>query len=1302
MRPRAAQPRPSGRRPYAALLLALAGRLLAICAALPAQDSHLEHLEHLGVEDGLAHTTVWDVHQDSRGFLWIATESYLQRYDGYDFRAYKHDPDDPDSLSESQVMRIYEDGSGTLWFGTRHAGVNRYHPAEDRFVRHLPAADDRRLTPGRVFAIAMDTEGALWVGTAGGLNRLDPETGMVRRHLHDPADPTSPGHDVILGLLVDRTGELWVGTFAGLDRLDRATGAFVHYRHDPADPDGLRSDEFSAMFEDRGGTLWIGTWDGNIHRYERRRDAFVAIGPDPRDTGAQGLRALADDRAGNLWLGTGSSGLIRLEGAATDPARVSFTRFAHDPDDPRSLSSDDVLDVLEDRAGVLWIATKAGLDKLASQRQRFTLLRHRPGSDRGLPGPNVMGLAEDTSGVLWIGTLESGIAAFDPATGTLRHVLPPTDAENWPRRSVKALLEDRSGQFWVGSDSGLGRLVGRPDAARFVPEPAVGSAVLCLLEDAGFLWAGTEGGLYRLDADGSRHYDLANGVYDLLQDGAGGLWLATEGGLLRFDPAADTFDRTRHDPDDPDSPGSDNLVALHRNDTGLWLGNYGAGLDLREPGGSWRHYREKDGLASDNVVAILGDAGDLWLATNGGLSRFDPRAETFRNYDLGDGLSSNVFYIGAALHSARGELYFGGSGGITAFDPEALFDDPLPPPVVLTELWLGGEPAPLTRRSADSPLARSITETRELTLDHRHRTFAFEFAAPHFVNPRKNRYAYRLDGWDPDWIETDAGRRLARYTNLDPGEYVFRVKASNQDGVWNQQGTSVRLLIRPPPWKTWWAYTLYGLTLGTAVAGGIRWQTRKLERERAISSRLRDVDRLKDEFLANTSHELRTPLQGITGLAESLLDGSRGELTSSARTDLAMLAASGHRLTGLVDDLLDLSRLEHHRLELDRRPVDLYALAEMVLSLSRPLLPSGALELENAVPRDLPPADADERRLQQVLHNLVDNAIKFTDAGRIRILARRQQDRLVMVVSDTGIGIPQSEHELIFEAFRQAEASTERRFGGTGLGLAVCRQLVELHGGRIWVESSAGEGSSFLFTLPIAEGVAAAPPAARSAIAWQPEAEAVAAVDEAPGEPSEDAIRILVVDDEPVNRRVLHNFLSSQHFETRVAVDGEEALRLLEEQSFDLVLLDIMMPKMSGYEVCRILRQRHPIEELPILFLSAKTRSSDIVAGLSLGANDYLVKPISKAELLARVRPHIDLLQIYRHLEDVVDRRMSQIKVLRGLLPMCCVCKKIRDDQGTWNELETFIDNHSEAALTHGLCPDCVREHYDGLDPAED
>ena len=497
-------------------------------------------------------------------------------------------------------------------------------------------------------------------------------------------------------------------------------------------------------------------------------------------------------------------------------------------------------------------------------------------------------------------------------------------------------------------------------------------------------------------------------------------------------------------------------------------------------------------------------------------------------------------------------------------------------------------------------------------------------------------------------------------------------------------------------------------------------------REREVNERLREVHRLKDDFLANTSHELRTPLYGITGLAESLIDGAAGELPEVAKEHLAMVVASGRRLSTLVNDVLDFSKLRHHGIALDLRAVDLRPLVAVILALLRPLVASKNVELRNAVDPDLPPVLADENRLHQILHNLVGNAIKFTESGSVEVSAAVDNERVAVRVADTGIGISASDRDRIFQAFEQADASVEREYSGTGLGLAVSRQLVDLHGGELSVESTVGEGSTFTFSLPIAaEALVAKPSVAKTLVAEPlvveplaaetlvgpgpdqpkmeqpdfqapspPPAETSPTTEPQPSTVAAGSARVLVVDDEPVNRQVLSNYLALEGFELTLAASGDEALRLLEEESFDLVLLDIMMPRRSGYEVCRKLREKHPIAELPVIFLTAKNQDSDVVTGMALGANDYLTKPISKDRLLARVRPHLDLLHVHRNLEDLVEEKMSQVKVLSGLLPICCGCKKIRDDDGYWSALELYIDRHSEAAFSHGICTDCVDRYY--------
>ncbi|MBW2264174.1 MAG: diguanylate cyclase, partial [Deltaproteobacteria bacterium] len=452
------------------------------------------------------------------------------------------------------------------------------------------------------------------------------------------------------------------------------------------------------------------------------------------------------------------------------------------------------------------------------------------------------------------------------------------------------------------------------------------------------------------------------------------------------------------------------------------------------------------------------------------------------------------------------------------------------------------------------------------------------------------------------------------------------------------------------------AYTFYV----AVVVGGLVWfvrsQQRKVDRkhqewvrEKEIGEKLRQADRLKDEFLANTSHELRTPLHGIIGIAESLVDGVTGELAGATRRNLSMIVSSGRRLEGLVDDILDFSQLKNRALTLSRRPVDLRSLTDVILTLSRPLVKQRAVELVNEVPEDLPMADADEDRLQQIMHNLVGNAAKFTEQGAVRVSAVKRDGMLAVSVTDTGIGIEPANRQRIFEAFEQGEGDTTRVYGGTGLGLTVARQLVELHGGSIEVSSTPGEGSAFTFTLPVASGPATPDvqstrvPKVRILESVSESGELIPPPRSVSGSGAQACSRLLVVDDEPVNRQVLINQLSLHPYEIIQASGGEEALEALERAQPDLVLLDIMMPRMSGYEVCRRLRATRSASQMPVIYLTAKDRTKDLVEAFQTGGNDYLTKPITKEELLLRVKIHLELLDVNRNLERKVAERTGDL-----------------------------------------------------------
>ena len=489
-------------------------------------------------------------------------------------------------------------------------------------------------------------------------------------------------------------------------------------------------------------------------------------------------------------------------------------------------------------------------------------------------------------------------------------------------------------------------------------------------------------------------------IVSITGDSAGAIWIGFDGhGLYRLDPETRALRHYEAGPDSSSGISSNKVLCIYEDRLGtLWVGTAGGLNRLDRASGAFSSYRESDGLASEVIYGILEDGdGNLWLSTNEGLSVFDPRTETIKSYGVRDGLQANQFNRGAYHRSRRtGEMFFGGVNGFNAFFPARVMDNPHVPAVVITDFYLLNR---LVEISKGSPLDRHITDTKALELSHRDYVFSFEFAALDYAIPEKNQYAYMMEGFDTDWIHSGR-RRFASYSNLPAGAYVFRVRGSNNDGVWNEEGASIAITVRPAPWRTWWAYGGYGTVLITVVLGYVRAKTRKhaheleaqrekLRQQRMINERLRQVDRMKDEFLANTSHELRTPLHGIIGLAESLLDGAAGPPTEPMQTNFRMMISSGRRLCRLVDDILDLSTLKRRTLKLSKSPVDIATVSSVVLKLSEPLTAGKDLTLEPAIGPGLALVLADENRLQQIMHNLVGNAIKFTEAGSVRVSGAR-------------------------------------------------------------------------------------------------------------------------------------------------------------------------------------------------------------------------------------------------------------------------------------------------------------------------
>jgi signal transduction histidine kinase/ligand-binding sensor domain-containing protein len=833
-------------------------------SAYPGDDLRFEHLTS---EDGLSSNRVLSVVRDSKGFMWFGTFDGLSRYDGYEFKVFRHDPGNADSLSANMVVRLCEDRDGFLWVGTNGGGLNRYDPRTEQFThyRHDPT-DPHSLSWDNVMALYQDREGILWIGTdGGGLNRYDPAIDGFIRYQNDPQDSHSLSHHVVWSILEDERGTLWVGTDGGgLNRFDRQSERFNVYRHDPGNSDSLGDDSVLALAEGQDGGLWIGTRSSGLDRfYPETEDGqparFAHYRHDPDRAYSLSHNNVLDlyaDEAGTLWVATGAGGLNRLDVQPGEGQSARFVRYLHDPANTRSLNHNMIASVFVDSSGLLWLATVGGGVNLADlERKPFIHYHNKPGDPNSLSSNDILKIHEDGEGVLWLGTGGGGLNRLDRQTMHYTHYVPdPNDPHSLSDNHVRAIVEDGDGILWLATRGGLNRF--DPHAERFTINRASPDDPSGLLHDSiwsihldseGMLWVGTSLGLNRLDPRSGQFLayqhkpddpgSLSGNNVNVIHEGRDGrLWFGTLGdGLNRFDRETESFVRYRHDPDDAQSLGGNTVWAMHEDAEGvLWIGT-SAGLDRFDPDeGQFTHYGEGYGLPGGGVMSILeedaglsGQAGsNLWLSTSSGLYRFNPRTEAIRRYDAGDGLQGNEFNRSSAFKSASGELFFGGTNGVTAFYPDQIQDNPHVPQVVLTDFRLANNPVEIAE---DSALQQAIAETEHLTLTHEERVISFEFAALDYRSPGKNRYRYMLEGFDEDWTEVGSDRRLVTYTNLDPGEYTFRVLGSNSDGIWNEEGASLGLTITPPWWQTPWAMGILLVFVVAGVYGAYRWRVRNLE-----------------------------------------------------------------------------------------------------------------------------------------------------------------------------------------------------------------------------------------------------------------------------------------------------------------------------------------------------------------------------------------------------------------------------------------------------------------------------------------
>ncbi|MES2775694.1 MAG: two-component regulator propeller domain-containing protein [Bacteroidota bacterium] len=1181
--------------------------------------------ENYTLENGLSNNIVHQAFQDSRGYMWFATNHGVSRYDGYKFTSFRNDPTDSASLSGLLTRVIFEDKKGTLWIGTESGGLNRFNRDQETF-EHILSTDSARGIGTSVKAIAEDKNGCLWLGTNLGIKMYDPRSKQVEWYPFVANSSDSPSDTYVRVLQFDAVGKLWVGTNSGLDLFDPSTKKFSRaYSNFP-----VLKDEIWEIYNDPGGMLWVGTYNNGLFLVNPTSLHIEKIQLDGNREWSNTIRSVVRDGNGLYWIGS-RAGLY-----VYNAQKKTASWFGNVENEQKSLVNSSVLHVYKDAGQNLWISTRGGISLMVPGRQIFKHYSALRNNAKNLNNNEVYAAWSDSSGNnVWIGTGEGGINILDRKTEQFSYMNPVAGGANSVAgNGIKAFMDDGKGNVWVATDQD-GISIFNIKTKRFTqlrhdptnPSSLSDNSVWALHRDkTGNIWAGTDGGLdlYNEQTNGFVHQNINNKnqqVAWISEDSKGHLWLGLQSVVAKFKPGVGTITTFREQ-------GS----CFYEDTKGrYWLATRNNGIVLfGADNGPLKYYDERNGLPNNQVFEILEDnSRNLWLSTANGLAMFDPEKETFTNFDKRDGLQNNQFHYGAAYKLSTGELIFGGVNGFNLFDPAKVINNHYLPPVVLTGLKIFNKPVHVNDQFA--VLHHSISETKEIDIPYDYNILTLEFAALNFVRPEKNMYKFKLIGFDKDWNEAGF-KNSATYTNLDPGQYTFVVTASNNDHEWNNEGVQLRINILPPFWKTWWfnllvVFAVLGLIYMIIMFKVNRERIKQqLDLERIKVKQLNDVNAIKLSFFTNVSHEIRTPLTLIIGPLERIKNTEMSRELIKSQVDI--MYRNANSLLKLVNQLLDFRKLETGNLKLELTRGDLVPFIREIVDSFSSMAEDKGIRLNFSAFNETMLAYFDADKLEKILNNLLSNAFKFTAKdGTVSVYMTITVDKsfdshdefLEIVVKDNGIGIEAKNRDRIFHRFFQVAGNKTE--GGTGIGLALTRELVKLHKGEIFADSERGKGTTFTVRLPLTREYA------------QPTGTALTTIEAHPASTENDGLHkkellteniLLVVDDNADVRQFIRVNFESQ-FYIEEAADGVEGLRLAQKLLPDIILSDVMMPLMDGNELCRKLKADEYTSHIPILLLTALSSKQHTIEGLSSGADDYITKPFDISILQTKIENLLSL-----------------------------------------------------------------------------
>ncbi len=1305
--------------------------------------------QHLTINDGLPQNMVDCMLQDSQGFLWFGTWNGLCRYDGYNFEVFDNqNPSASTSLRDNFIYSMVEDTYGNLWMGTSQ-GLQTYLINEDKFQEDEQyKALVRNQSNTEVNSIVLQNDSTLLVGSAVGLMifkivNKNGELQLLKNYTFGLGSKNLNG-SVINELATDSQNNIWVGTNGGITVIPIKNGPFKYYNLNS----GLSSNQVLSIFETATGEICIGTEYG-LNLFNRDSNTFSLFTNNPSDPGTllhNSVMDIIEDKSGNLWVAT-LGGVSVLDGN-----KNTFTNYKNEYNVNYSLSNDFVNCLLIDKSNNIWIGTeRGGVNFFNSNQNVVEHFEYKVDEPNSLSYSTVNSIYEDEA-FLWIGTAGGGLNRYNKKSGKFKHFRNNPDQENSISSDfITSIMRDNENRLWIGTwGRGLnilsGAEVGEVDFENHVGPARQGliSNFISSIEKSnnGSLFIGTLGGLVKYDRENDTYTPFRSNnpavnitnVGCLLMENASNLWVGTRNGLYHLQSKEGLFDehtivnKYEHDQFNPNSISGDYVISVLKDDVGnIWFGTYGQGLNkmtVENDSVKFSTYSTNEGLSNTIIFGIeQGDEGHIWLSTDYGLSRLNPETHEIRNFYTVDGLLNNQYYWSASYKAKDGKLYFGGMDGLDTFYPKWINDETRATDVVITDLKILNESViPGQTYNGIKVLNENINKTKSIQLSYKEIAVGFEFSSLNYQEPGTIRYAYILEGFEKEWNYVSSGRRYASYTNLKPGNYTFKVKASSSNGEFISSPEEITVIIEPPFWATTWFRFLCVLAVVLLILGYIRIRTYALKRQKTIlekqvkerterinqqnlalsnqaellqsnnneleskqkliegqnlklesqnkeiltqhnelkklNKKLKLVSKLRLSFFTNISHEFRTPLTLIIGPVGKLMEDKT--LGTEAKRTLQVMNRNAQRLLHLINQLMDFRKIEKGRMELQVMRDNIEVFCHNIYKAFEPLAEIKNIEF-SFIAIDLPEEVwFDHGKMENILYNLLSNAFKYTQEGGLVTLELKgitlSQSELQLSnnkntstkpiisikVKDSGIGISEENLPLVFKRFYRIESEEAFQISGSGIGLALTEELIKTHHGEIFVTSQLQEGSLFEIQFPCLRGFYTE----SELVSQKTEGinvyeqveilknEFLATEDVEDDNKSKeenigrDKPKVLIVEDNKdlrkfISQRLEKNYLISEA--SNGAIGIEKAIKWAP----DLIISDIMMPEVSGLELCDRLKNNLETSHIPIILLTAKSEIADQITGFQTGADDYLSKPFNFELLEARV---INLIQAKKKL----------------------------------------------------------------------